>query len=81
MLHSVFNFYRIPSNLIDHMGERASALDAWRPMHPPNLGPSSNTGLHIMRPPLIPKSDDMDMALSMNAVSIDLIILQNVAQK
>ncbi|XP_054820731.1 flowering time control protein FCA-like [Prosopis cineraria] len=56
-----------PFSVNDPMGDQASAPNAWRPMHPSNMGPSSITGLHNMRPPLLPRSGDMDMALAMNA--------------
>lgn len=62
------------------MRDQGPAPNAWRPMHPPNMGPSSNAGLHMTRPPLLPRSGDMDIALSMNAVSTDLMILQNFTQ-
>ncbi|KAI9118691.1 hypothetical protein K1719_010136 [Acacia pycnantha] len=58
---------RPPFIVNDPMGDQAFAPNAWRPMHPSNMGPSSNTGLHNLRPPLLPRSGDMDMALAMNA--------------
>ncbi|KAI9072675.1 hypothetical protein K1719_045360 [Acacia pycnantha] len=64
---------RPPFIVNDPMGDQASAPNAWRPMHPSNMGPSSNTGLHNLRPPLLPRSGDMDMSLAMNAVSIALM--------
>ncbi|KAI9080618.1 hypothetical protein K1719_037424 [Acacia pycnantha] len=59
--------FRPPFIVNDPMGDQASTPNAWRPMHPSNMGPSSNTGLHNLRPPLLPRSGDMDMALAMNA--------------
>nr|KYP52615.1 Flowering time control protein FCA [Cajanus cajan] len=56
---------RHPSNITDPMGDRMPPPNAWRPMHPPNMGPSSNAGLHGMGPPLLPRSGDM--ALPTNA--------------
>ncbi|KAK7363454.1 hypothetical protein VNO77_05598 [Canavalia gladiata] len=56
---------RLPSNITDPVGERMPPPNAWHPMHPPNMGPSSNAGLHGMGPPLLPRSGDM--ALPMNA--------------
>ncbi|XP_028753567.1 flowering time control protein FCA [Neltuma alba] len=58
----------IPPFIInDPLGDQASAPTAWRPMHPSNMGPSSNAGMHNLRPPLLPRSGDMDMTLAMNA--------------
>ncbi|XP_061357024.1 flowering time control protein FCA isoform X2 [Gastrolobium bilobum] len=56
---------KLPSHFSDPMGDRMLPPNAWRPMHPPNMGPSSNAGLHGMGPPLLPRSGDM--ALSINA--------------
>ncbi|RDX94087.1 Flowering time control protein FCA, partial [Mucuna pruriens] len=56
---------RLPSNVTDPMGDRMPPPNAWRPMHPPNMGPSSNAGLPGMGPPLLPRSGDM--ALPTNA--------------
>ncbi|XP_027333490.1 flowering time control protein FCA isoform X2 [Abrus precatorius] len=56
---------RLPSNITDPIGDRMPPHNTWRPMHPPNMGPSSNAGLHGMGPPLLPRSGDM--ALPINA--------------
>ncbi|KAF7806813.1 flowering time control protein FCA isoform X1 [Senna tora] len=58
---------RPPPHVTDPMGDRAAAPNAWRSMHPPNIGSFSNSGLNNMRPSLLPRSGDMDIALSMNA--------------
>ncbi|KAL2338933.1 hypothetical protein Fmac_013379 [Flemingia macrophylla] len=52
---------RLPSNITDHMVDRMPPPNGWRPMHPPNMGPSSNAGLHGMGPPLLPRSGDMSL--------------------
>lgn len=72
LVHSV-SVFRPPFFGNDTMGEQVSAPNAWHPMHPSNMGPSSNSGLHNLRPPSIPITGDMDMAWAMNAVSIDLV--------
>ncbi|KAK7388017.1 hypothetical protein VNO78_22818 [Psophocarpus tetragonolobus] len=51
----------LPSNIPDPMGDRMPPPNAWRPMHPPNMGPSSNAGLHGMGPLLLPRSGDMTL--------------------
>ncbi|KAH1116583.1 hypothetical protein GLYMA_17G035500v4 [Glycine max] len=56
---------RHPSNITDPIGDRMPPPNAWRPMHPPNVGPPSNAGLQGMGPPLISRSGDM--ALPTNA--------------
>ncbi|TKY54264.1 Flowering time control protein FCA [Spatholobus suberectus] len=56
---------RLPSNVTDPMSDRMPPPNAWRPVHPLNMGPSSNAGLHGMGPPLLPRSGDM--ALPINA--------------
>ncbi|KAK7264732.1 hypothetical protein RJT34_32342 [Clitoria ternatea] len=56
---------RLPSNITDPVGDRMPPPHAWRPMHPPNMGPPSNAGLHGLGPPLLPRSGDM--ALPINA--------------
>lgn len=56
------------------MGDHMPPPNAWRPMHAPNMGPSSNAGFHGMGPPMLPRSGDM--ALPINAVSISLMILE-----
>jgi len=61
------SFCRLPSNITDPMGDRMPPPNAWRPMHPPNMGPSTNAGLHGMGPPMLPRSGEM--ALPTNAVS------------
>lgn len=73
MLPFVTNFCRFPSNISDPMGDHMPPPNAWRPMHPPNMGPSFNGGFHGMGPPLVPRSGDM--ALPINAVSINLMML------
>lgn len=74
MLSFVITIYRPPSNIADPMGDRMPPPNAWRPMHPPNMGPSFNAGFHGMGPPMNPRSGDM--ALPINAVSINLMILK-----
>ncbi|KAJ1403061.1 WW domain [Sesbania bispinosa] len=55
---------RLPSNISDPMGDRMPPPNAWRPMHPPNMGPSSNSGFHGMGPPLLPRSGDMAASIN-----------------
>ncbi|KAG5011031.1 hypothetical protein JHK87_019546 [Glycine soja] len=50
---------RHPSNITDPMGDRMPPSNAWHPLHPPNMGPSSNAGFHGMGSPLLPRSGDM----------------------
>ncbi|ESW26395.1 hypothetical protein PHAVU_003G116400 [Phaseolus vulgaris] len=50
---------RLPSNITDPMGDRMPPPNAWRPMHPPNMGPSTNAALHGMGPPMLPRSGEM----------------------
>jgi len=71
MISSVIPICRHPSNITDPIGDRMPPPNAWRPMHPPNVGPPSNAGLQGMGPPLISRSGDM--ALPTNAVSINLV--------
>lgn len=61
------SFCRLPSNVTDPMGDRMPLPNAWRPMQPPNMGPSTNAGVHGMGPPMLPRSGEM--ALPTNAVS------------
>ncbi|XP_014509363.1 flowering time control protein FCA isoform X1 [Vigna radiata var. radiata] len=56
---------RLPSNVTDPMGDRMPLPNAWRPMQPPNMGPSTNAGVHGMGPPMLPRSGEM--ALPTNA--------------
>ncbi|XP_019463263.1 PREDICTED: flowering time control protein FCA-like isoform X2 [Lupinus angustifolius] len=49
---------RFPPNISVPMGDHMPPLNAWRPMHPPNMGPSSNADLHGMGPPWLPRSGD-----------------------
>lgn len=67
---------RLPSNISDPMGDHMPPLNAWRPIHPQNTGPSFNAGFHGMGPPSVPRTGDM--ALPINAVSINLMILKDV---
>ncbi|CAJ1940810.1 unnamed protein product [Sphenostylis stenocarpa] len=57
---------RLPSNIADPMGDRMPPPNAWRPIHPPNMGPSPNAALHGMGPPMLPRSGEM--ALPTNAL-------------
>ncbi|KAF7837696.1 flowering time control protein FCA isoform X1 [Senna tora] len=45
-----------PSNFNDPMGDHFPLPNAWRPMHMPNVGPSSNAGPRGMEPLLLPRS-------------------------
>jgi hypothetical protein len=72
----VITICRLPSNNSDPMGDHMPPPNAWRPIHQPNTGPSFNAGFHGMGPPLIPRSGDM--ALPINAVSINSMILKYV---
>lgn len=56
---------RLPSNISDPMGDHMPPLNAWRPIHPQNTGPSFNAGFHGMGPPSVPRTGDM--ALPINA--------------
>jgi len=71
MISSATPICRHPSNITDPMGDRMPPSNAWHPLHPPNMGPSSNAGFHGMGSPLLPRSGDM--ALPTDAVSINLV--------
>ena len=68
---------RLPSNNSDPMGDHIPPPNAWRPIPQPNTGTSFNAGFHGMGPPSIPRSGDM--ALPINAVSINSMILKDVS--
>lgn len=55
---------RPPSNIADTMGDRMPPPNAWRPMHPPNMGPSFNAGFHGMGPPMNPRSGDLALPIN-----------------
>lgn len=59
------------------MGDRMPPPNAWRPIHQPNTGTSFNAGFHGMGPPSMPRSGDM--ALPINAVSINSRILEDIS--
>ncbi|KAE9609999.1 putative flowering time control protein FCA [Lupinus albus] len=55
---------RFPPNISVPMGDHVPHPNAWRPMHPPNMGPSSNADLHGMGPPWLPRSGDTVLAIN-----------------
>ncbi|KAF1887656.1 hypothetical protein Lal_00040710 [Lupinus albus] len=55
---------RFPPNASVPMGDRMPPPNAWRPMHPPNMGPSSNADNHGMEPQWFPRSGDTTLAIN-----------------
>ncbi|XP_054807044.1 flowering time control protein FCA-like isoform X2 [Prosopis cineraria] len=53
-----------PSYVNEPKVDRIPPFDAWRPMHPLNMGSSSNIGPYGVRPPLLPRSSGPAMPMN-----------------